>query len=245
MSIINLLPDDYIKRRAQQRANVLCLTLFLVVMTGVGGAALVSERSFHHTRQVAQRVNEAYAEATKLIDQLKQLEGQRQKMLHKAELTASLLERVPRSTLLAVVTNALPRYASLTRLKLIPRQIVTRVDPKPASASEAGTQFEKMQQQRAQTQTVTIVGIEVEGLAGTDVEVGRFIANLVRNPLLTGVDLVYSQEKAIGDYHVREFQVKMELKPNVDVMELIQMAKGQKEDAPEEKAEIAGKGAKS
>lgn len=231
MSLINLLPEDYIRRRQQQRANVLCLTLFLVVMTGLGAAVLVSERSTRYTRQVAEMVNASYAEATKLIEQLQELEGQRQRMLQKAERTAALLERVPRSTLLAVVTNALPNQVSLTRFQLLPKQIIARADA--GQAGEANSKFQKIQAQRAELQTTHVLAIEVEGLTKTDMEVAHFIANLNRNPLLTGVDLVYSQEKTVGNGSVREFQVKMEVKPNVDVMDVLQTAEGQ-QGGPEE-----------
>jgi Tfp pilus assembly protein PilN len=213
---------------------MLCLTLFLVVMAGLGAAVLVSEQSTRHTRQVAQMVNASYAEATRLIEQLQELEIQKQKMLHKAEMTAALLERVPRSTLLAVVTNALPRQASLTRFHLLPKQIVTRADPKPAG--DPNSKFQRLQDQRGETQAIQVVAIEVDGLAGTDVEVARFIANLARNPLLTGVDLVYSQEKVVGGSSVREFQVRMEVKPNVDVMDLL----GSAEEPQPRRDEISG-----
>jgi hypothetical protein len=56
------------------------------------------------------------------------------------------------------------------------------------------------------------------------VEVARFITNLVRCPLMKSVDLVYSQQKNVSNSPVREFQVKMELKPNVDVIDVLRSA---------------------
>jgi hypothetical protein len=226
MGIINLLPEDYIKRRSQHRANKLCLILFAAVMTGVGGAAAVSERSTRHTLAVAKRMDAAYADSAKMIEQLRELETRKQAMLHKAELTASLLERVPRSTLLAIVGCALPRGASLTRFNLSPQNVVTRAEPARKEGQAADSKFAKMQQQRAATESVTIMIIEANGLAGTDVEVARFIANLARCPLMRSVDLVYSQEKLVRNIPVREFQVKMELRPNVDVIDVLRSAQG-------------------
>ena len=46
-------------------------------------------------------------------------------MRKKAELTASLIERVPRSALLAVVTQALPRHSCLVNLELQVRRVIT------------------------------------------------------------------------------------------------------------------------
>ena len=36
MKKVDFLPEDYIEKKAQQRANVICLCLFLVVLAGVG-----------------------------------------------------------------------------------------------------------------------------------------------------------------------------------------------------------------
>ena len=224
MSTINLLPEDYLKRRMQRRANVLCLALFAVVVAAVGAAALVSDQSTRHTLQVARDVKAQYLEATKLIEQLKQLEDRKQRMLHKAQLTARLLERVPRSTLLAVVANALPRQASLTKFQIVPKQVFGLSDPTPPSGKPK-TKFEKLQKERSNPPQATVVySMEATGLAGTDLDVAKFLANLVGNPLLTNVDLVYSQEKSIESKLVREFQVRMELKNDIDVIDVIQNA---------------------
>ncbi|MFA6133123.1 MAG: PilN domain-containing protein [Phycisphaerae bacterium] len=221
MGIINLLPDDYLKRRSQQRANIMCLVLFGIVMAGVGGAALVSERSTRYTREVADRVNASYVDATRMIEELRQLEAKKAQMLRKAEMTARLLERVPRSTLLAVVTNALPRQASLTQFQLIPKLVVRAEPVRPAG--ETTDKFNRIQDQRSNPpQSTYTYSIEVTGMAGTDVEVAKFITNLVRNPLLTSVDLAYSQEKLVNERPVREFQVKMEVRSDIDVMDVLQ-----------------------
>jgi hypothetical protein len=220
MSILNLLPDDYVKRRQQQRINGLCLTLFVIVVAGLAAAVGVSERTAWRTRQVAEQVDAEFANATRLLGQLQDLDAHRQTALAKAQRTAALLERVPRSTLLAMITNALPRHASLTRFQLMPKQVVSR-----AEAPSGESKFQSLQAQRAAaTQLTQVLTLEVDGLAGTDVDVALFITQLIRNPLLTGVDLVYSQEKMLNDVAVREFQVKMEIKPNVDVIDVLQAA---------------------
>ena len=55
MSIVNLLPDDYVEQQRHSRANRMCLVLFLVVMAGVITAAVVSERSGRHTQEILDR----------------------------------------------------------------------------------------------------------------------------------------------------------------------------------------------
>lgn len=205
MSIINLLPEEYIERRQRRRANLLCLVLFGVVMAGVLTAGLVSERSRMHTEAVRRRVEDSYAEAAKLIAQMQDLEHRKRTMLRKAELTSALLERIPRSYLLAVVTNALPPEATLRDVKLVRKKVITR--------AERGR---KAKSQEDLTMTVT-------GLAATDVEVARFIAHLARNPLSSAVDLVYSEEEQIKEHDtvMREFQVEIVLRTDVDVIDIL------------------------
>ncbi len=213
MSYINLLPEDYLARQAQKRANLLCAVLFGLVMAGVLTATLVSARSQKRTCQVSERVNEAYADANKLIRQLQELEGVRQRLVKKADMTAELLERVPRSYLLATVTNALPAGGSLTCFKLSSKRDNTTVIRKASSTRYDAAAARK----KVQTSTRMDVALTVTGLAGTDVEVARFIAQMARCPLMETVDLVYSEEKKVQDVMVREFQVVMRLKGEADV----------------------------
>ena len=69
------------------------MVLFGVVMASIGGAALVSERTSRNTREVCQRINSAYADAARLIDEVHQLESQKRMMLDKAKMSAALMER--------------------------------------------------------------------------------------------------------------------------------------------------------
>src|ERR1039458_9805842 len=108
MGIINLLPQDYIAGRYRRRANWVCSILFAVVMAGVVGAAFVSDQNRRHTLEVSRRVDGDYAEAAKLIAQMQQLELQKALMLTKAGGSSALMERVPRSFLLGMLTNSLP-----------------------------------------------------------------------------------------------------------------------------------------
>lgn len=220
MSIMNLLPDDYIKRRLQRRANILCAALFAVVISGVIGATMVSERSLARTQQILDRVNADYEEAAKLLAQMGQLNVQRQAMLVKAKAADTLQERVPRSFLLGTITNAMTEGMSLTNVQLSDKQVVTRANATPAIAKGA-TLAGAPGQPKPQDLPPSTVEMDIRGLAGTDVDVARFIATLAMCPLCQSVDLVFSQEKKIDDFMMREFQVRAELKPNIDVIELM------------------------
>jgi len=223
MSTINLLPKDYLERRAKRRANMLCLALFGIVMTGVVTATVVSRRSGRHTQQVRNRVNRSYAKAAELIAQMQTLESRKRSMCDRAETTASLVERVPRSTLLAALANALPPGVSLTKLNLQTRLVRPRTTASDKKKAK-GAKFKKKTEDLAPPRQV--VEMEVTGLAETGAQVGRFMSSLGRNSLLDGVDLVFIQEKKVDDMVVREFAVKMELKTGADAIDAVTTSRG-------------------
>ena len=223
MSTINLLPENYLQRRCQHRTNVICLVLFVVVIGGILLATTASKRNLAHTLSVRDRVNTSYTEAAKLISQMHELEAQKVKMLRKAELTASLVERVPRSTLLAIVTKALPDGTSLESLDLRTQRIIRRAESTDGNR-QTGSKLTTEPRKAPPTPVETTVCAEITGLAATDVQVARFIANLARNPLMDSVDLVYSEEKKIKDVTVREFQIKTVLKREVDAIDFVRPA---------------------
>lgn len=219
MSTINLLPEDYIERRAQQRANVLCLILFGVVMAGVVAAAVVSEEQARRVRQTREQVNERYRQASQLIGQIEQLQSKKRQVIAKAQMAAELLERVPRSYLLASLTNALPPGGSLTRVKLEtkqPRPKQRETKAKSKFRARAIRQGQRQKQAKIDRPPLKVT-LEVDGLAETDVQVARFIANVQNNPLMKSVELVFSEEKEIDDVMVRSFRITMELKPGAEV----------------------------
>ena len=213
MSLINLLPSAYIQRRAQRRANLLCVCLFGVVMTGVMGADLVTERSQRHTAAVRESVNRAYADAGRTIQQMQELEVTKQKMQSKANMTAALLERVPRSYLLATIAKALPGGSSILKLEMTCKRQRTLV----ISSGQPGRGGAPTTPTARKEVTPPDVLITLTGLAATDVEVARLITTMARCPIMDTVDLVYSQEKKVNEYIVREFQVVMKLKADADV----------------------------
>lgn len=219
MSTINLLPEDYLERRAQQRANILCLILFGVVMAGVVGAAVVSEEQARQVRQVREQVSQQYRQASQLITQMQQLEAKKKKVIDKAQMAAKLLERVPRSYLLACLTNALPAGGSLTHVELK----TTQPKARPAAGKEK-TKFASRTARRkvkeAETPALAMpvkVSLEITGLAETDEQVAEFITNMHSNPLMRSVELVYSKGDTVDDVATRKFQVTMELKPGARV----------------------------
>src|SRR5436309_13370007 len=94
---LSFLPDDYLENKAQRRANVICAILFLVTMVSIGFAFTTSERSLKDVEDEHARVEQDFTQAAKRIEQVSQMQDKQREMAHQAELTASLLEKVPRS----------------------------------------------------------------------------------------------------------------------------------------------------
>jgi len=231
MPIVNLLPEDYRRRRAQQRANVLCIALFAVVMAGVMGAALVSEQSAEHTREVRQKVDSEFNRAAKLINQLQTLESQRSVLLDKASSTAALMERVPRSYLLGFITNARPEGVWIDTLRMDTAVDVGRTAPPKRAKAKA-----MHQKSFSPTSPVSSVSIVITGGAFTDMEVARFIARLRLNPLVESVELGHSREQKNNDDVVRSFVLVLQTYPGSDAMEAME------QNAPAEAAEQVARG---
>jgi Tfp pilus assembly protein PilN len=218
MNTINLLPEDYLKSQAQKRSTVLCLILFGAVMAGTATAYLVSQRSYARTREVLQNVNDEYARASMLLDQLQQLQARKKALMDKAQQTARLQERLPRSYLLGILTNALPQYTSLNGVEVEYDKV--RVE---TPRDESAQRNKKTRKFKAAAPKITyryFLSITVEGRAGTDMEVARFIANLTRHPLFEDVDLIYSEQELIEKtYPVRQFAVRLICDPDADVLD--------------------------
>jgi Tfp pilus assembly protein PilN len=232
MSTINLLPDDYLKKRSQRRANVVCGGLFLVVMLAVGVGAIMTERRVSNTIRVQRQVNQEYANAARLVAEMHELEKSKRVLLEKAEDTAKLMERVPRSYLLGLVTNARPEGLVLKSVKLKTRRrdaIYSTVEPKKKGGPvrrKGAVEEKKLVQPAQQWVEMTLTGV-----ARTDAEVAKYIASLATNSLVGSVDLGHTKETTSNEQKVRQFEVLVQTVPNADVIDVV--------GAPEDNAQLA------
>src|SRR5688572_30248207 len=130
---LSFLPDDYLERKARRRANALCAGVSVIVMGAIASAFWFTERSMSGVEARAAAVDKQFSDAARSIEQVNKMKAQQQKIVHQAELAASLVEKVPRSNLLAEFTNALPAGTSLLDLSLESRVKVNA----PPSANDA------------------------------------------------------------------------------------------------------------
>src|SRR5438045_6314107 len=92
---LSFLPEDYLEVKRQRRTNFICAALFLVLMGAIGTTFTFVEKALRNVESEHQEVDKQFAEAAKKIEQVRQMQDKQRKMAQQAELTASLLEKVP------------------------------------------------------------------------------------------------------------------------------------------------------
>jgi Tfp pilus assembly protein PilN len=229
---LSFLPDDYLDRKARRRANILCGVLAVIVLGMIVSACWYQETV---TRTVEKRFNgveKLYTEAARRIDKVNQMRAQQQQVVRRAELAASLVEKVPRSNILAEYTNCLPPGLSLLSLQMESREKF--VPPPAMSAFEAKKlALEGRANQAANPQPkVFEVYLKIDGMAQTDVQVASLMEKLKHSPLFKEVNLIFTEEfqqranRSTGegsDRHdvLRKFQIEMMLNPKAEVVNAV------------------------
>jgi len=193
LHVLNFLPDDYLEHQRARRANLTCLLIVggcLAVTSLLTGFALIRARG---TASVRAAVERQYEKAALRIKDLEQLQKHKQDLLHKADLSAALLERVPRSYILAQLTNLLPPETSLTALKMQMEKVVIKTPPAQVPTQPKGKSA-KTKKRAQPVQTEDRLRFRLDGLAQTDVQVAEYISRLATDPLFDSVDLQFSEE---------------------------------------------------
>ena len=217
---MELLPEDYLRNRWRRRANMKYLVLSAAVIAAVVCAEVISEQKLGRACALQDQVNAEYADAGSLLAQMHELEGRKAEMLRKMDLTASLIDRVPCSTLLGAITNAMTPEVVLKSLDLQTLTLVARTETSGAK-KQAPNMFTTSSRKKTRAQSSTLLSMKVTGLAADDAAVASFIANLSRDALTDKVDLVYSVEEKVKDLTVREFQIKVCVRPGIDAIDVL------------------------
>lgn len=220
---LSFLPEDYLAKKARRRANILCGALSVVVMGTIGTAFALSERSMQGLDADLAAVEARYAEAASQIEAVKTMHAKQRQIVQHAELAAALVERVPRSNLLAAFTNALPPGVSLLELSLESKPRT----PPPTAAPTGGTAFDARvaaaagggPRKAAAEPPRYDVFLRLTGVADNEVQVGEFITKLNRSPLLRDVNPVLIDAFVKDKATLRRFQLEMMVHPDADVAE--------------------------
>lgn len=229
-SQISFLPDDYLERKAQRHTNTVFAVLFVLVIGGVVGAFTVSERTTKALDQRYEQVEQQLVSEAKRIEQVHQMQEKQQRMAHQAELTSSLLERVPRSYILGELTNALPSGCSLLDF-----QMDSKLRQKANPGATVGLTAYEQQKKAQEAQKISAgpslaepqkfdVNMKVTGLARTDIQVAQFLNKLSKSKLFRDVNLAVSEEytyaandKDKNKEKLRKFQIELTLDPGAEI----------------------------
>jgi Tfp pilus assembly protein PilN len=217
MLSINFVPDDYIQSGEWRRTNLMYLVLLAVVMAALGGVFMsikVRQGALIARENV---VNAKMTRAKEAIKQFEELQTKRKEMIKTALTTAELLEPVPRSVLLASLTNNLPRGVSLLQLNVVQKvsktanRVTTANKYKQAKAKEA-----KAAQPEVSQEKLLETCIDIEGIAPSDLQVAAYIERLsASDGLLDNVALVESKEHEIEGTIFRKFKLTAMLRKDV------------------------------
>jgi len=212
---INFVPDDYIQSNESRRTNLIYLVLFAAVMTALGGSFTAIKMRQRACTENERLVSERMAEIQEAIQQFEELQTKRAEMMKTALTTAELLEPVPRSVLLASLTNNLPNGVSLLDVSMVQKppsqntQTVTTTKYQAAKAS--GSQS----QQAENPEKLLDTHIKIAGTALNDLQVAAYIEQLSNSNLLDSVALVESIEYKVEDSTFRHFKLTAMLAKNV------------------------------
>jgi len=218
MPNINFVPDDYVQSSESRRANLMCLVLFSVVMAALGGSFVAIKIRQRVCGTEESLVNAKMARMQESIKKFEELQAKRKEMMKTALTTAELIEPVPRSVLLASLTNTLPIGVSLVKLD------VRQAEPGKANPRGKSSQnkYEATQAKKGDEPTTRLSAeqkldthMDIQGMAPSDIQVAEYIRRLSNSVLLENVALVESAEKVVEDTSFRHFKLKAMLAQEV------------------------------
>lgn len=224
----SFLPEDYIKAKADSRANIITLALFAVVLAAVMGAFVVTKQTVQQVAKRKEFVNQQFEEAGRKIEQLKALETAQAQMMDKAEITAALVEKVPRWAVMAELTFRMPSDMRLDLLHVKSTRPPVVVAPPAAASPPAvvsiagkvassirGDEKKAPERPRPQVPKFTYA-LTLEGTAIKNQDIADFLASLKSSPVLDKVEMSYIRETKEGDRELRKFQITADVKSDLD-----------------------------
>ncbi len=221
----SFLPEDYVAKKAERRTNVLAVVLFVIVSFGVIGAFFVTNREWNDVRNYQSTVNVRYAQAAQDIERLKQIEKDRAARIQKAEITTALIEKVPRSILLAELINRAPSRMMLFRLEVESEQVSGGRKASRTKTTSSGTLSASKKSSTSKNAAPpapevvapkfsTSIGILAVCPENEDVAV--YLRRLQECELLQNVQLVFVEQRTVKEREMVKFKIEADLRPNAD-----------------------------
>ncbi|MFI4916885.1 MAG: PilN domain-containing protein [Phycisphaerales bacterium JB060] len=226
------LPEDYVQRKAEGRANIIGLTLFCAVMGTVVAAFFVTNRNWKSVHEEREAIAIQYTAAEPEIELLIKLEEQKEQMLQKAEIVTALIEPVPRSILMAELVTRMPEEMTLLTVELKGRRVAEASTAKVSDTQQRRTSVRgrkagslggtKTGASADEADTAAILPPRYEytltltGVTADNSEIADYLDGLKLSPLLRRVELHYAESQKIKDRELRKFQISAEIDPRAD-----------------------------
>ncbi len=213
------LPQEYVERRTEAKFYIIVFFVFIVVMTGVAGAFLVTQQRWTEVRRAQVDISKVFEQEQVKLEQLRALEAQRASMLEKARVTSALLEPIPRSVLMAELVSRLPATATLFDVKLESERVreapvAPRTGEKPATGTlTGGVPAAAKPPVRVPKFTYKLT---IDGVSTDNKLVADYLESLHQSPLLKDVELQFIETKTINSEAYRGFRMTAELREDAD-----------------------------
>lgn len=210
---LSFMPEGYVATRRRQRAMRLGIGLCAIVTLGVGAAFLVAERSLTQLRADDENITQQYELAANQIQQFEQLRLRQQELSRRARLAASLVEQMPRSSVVSELRKLLPAGVTLMDVNLTSSPAPLPPAPKaPAVVSATSLPPTNAPKAPAPEEPRPMEArIRIAGVAQTDPQVASFVESLNTSKYFTDVSLLISQQSKLQGDVVRKFEVEVKL----------------------------------
>ncbi len=220
----SFLPEEYLRRKADSRSLIINLVLFGTVLSVTIGAFVVSNRQWNDVRTQQAEIDAKWESEKLKLEQLNAMEEQKSALLYRASVTAALLERVPRSILMAELINRMPDNVTITQFDMISKRIIEQVKPDAAKAEEGKSLISKLAGPKDDSKAEAVkarpprleFSLKIEGTALSDTEVADYQAALKNCPLLDSVDLVSTEEAQMTEVPMRKFRLEAHIRTDAD-----------------------------
>jgi Tfp pilus assembly protein PilN len=225
----SFLPTEYVKNKSQVRANFVALLLFTLVMAGVIGAFVVNHQRWRDVRVESETITALFTEEASKIEQLKGLEAQRADLLDRAEVVTALIDRVPRSVLMAEIVRDMPAGITLTLVGLEGERVrppTAAPDPKDKSKGKTRSLTTKADDTKKPEAAPKVLPprfrhtVTVEGLAEKNEEIANYVLSLRSSELFTEVELPLVTSSIVDQVGYRRFKITMRLPEKADARQV-------------------------
>jgi hypothetical protein len=216
MSHDDFLPEEYVEHRQDRRTQIIGLALFGIVVTAVAVAFAVKQADWNKVSAIRDQIAIRYDEAGAQVEAIASLEARQQRIHDRASIAAGLVERLPRSVLLAEFINRMP-----AGLGLLEFDLHTRVVNPPKGPTPIGRGARAQRNEVDEPDVLDIpkyrTDITLLGFAPTDLQVSAFLSALNAHGLIQHVVLQFSEETEMDDQLVRQFRITCSLGPEADI----------------------------